>query len=119
MVIELRTYTSVAGRLDALHARFRDHTMRLFEKHGMTNILYMTPMTRGGDPIPDTLVYLLAHESIDAAKKSFDAFRKDAEWLRARDESEADGRIVMKLESQFFTPAEYSPSLTVGVVDVN
>jgi hypothetical protein len=104
MVYELRTYTTVPGRLPALHARFRDHTMRLFEKHGMKNVIYWTPTDK-----PDTLIYVLAHESEEAARNSFAAFREDPEWQRARDESEKDGRIVLRVESQFLAPTEYSP----------
>ena len=104
MVYELRTYTTVPGRLQALHARFKNHTMRLFEKHGMKNVIYWTPADK-----ENTLVYVLAHKSVEDAKKSFDAFRKDPEWIKARDESERDGKIVEKVESQFLTPTEYSP----------
>jgi hypothetical protein len=102
-VFELRTYTTVEGRLDALNARFRNHTVKLFEKHGMTNIGYFVPMDK-----PNTLVYLLAHSSRDAAKKSFDEFRKDPEWIKARDASEKDGKIVEKVESVFLEPTDYS-----------
>ncbi len=106
-VFELRTYTTVEGRLDALHARFRTHTVKLFEKHGITNVGYFKPMDQ---PLAgNTLVYLLAHPSRDAAKKSFDAFRVDPAWVKARDDSEKDGKIVQKVESVFLEPADYSP----------
>ena len=104
MVYELRTYHTVDGRLPALHARFKNHTMKLFEKHGMKNVIYTVPVDK-----PNTLVYLLAHKSQAAAKASFDAFRADPEWIAARTASEADGKIVEKLESVFLTPTEYSP----------
>lgn len=104
MVYELRTYTTVEGRLDALNARFRDHTMKLFEKHGMKNVIYLTP-----DDKPNTLVYLLGHKSKDAAKASFAAFRDDPAWKAAREASEKDGKIVEKVESVFLTPTDYSP----------
>lgn len=106
-VFELRTYTTHPGKLDDLHARFRDHTVKLFEKHGMTNIVYTTPMDA---PLSEnTLIYLLAHESRDAAKASFDAFRKDPDWVKARTESEAAGPIVIKVDSVFLRPTDYSP----------
>ncbi len=104
LTYELRTYTTVPGRLPALHARFRDHTMALFAKHGMKNVVYLTPQ---GDE--NKLVYLLAHESKAAAEKSFAAFRMDPDWTKARDASEKDGKIVEKVESVFLTPTDYSP----------
>ena len=105
-LFEIRTYTTEPGKLDALNARFREHTTKLFEKHGMTNIGYWTPVD---DPrATDTLIYVLAHESAEAAKKSWDGFRGDPQWQKARSESEADGPIVRKVESVFLTPTDYS-----------
>lgn len=103
-VYELRTYTTLPGRLPALNARFRDHTLALFARHGMENVIYTTPLDRD-----DQLVYLLAHESREAAKASFAAFGKDPDWVAARTASEADGKIVMKVESVFLQPTDYSP----------
>lgn len=106
-VFEIRTYTTLDGRLDALHARFRDHTTKLFKKHGMTNIGYWTPQDA---PLSqNTLIYVLAHASREAAKKSWDGFRNDPEWKKARDESEASGKIVSKVESVFMDATDYSP----------
>ena len=106
-VYELRTYTTHDGKLDALHARFRTHTMRLFEKHGMTNVAYWTPQ----DPElgSKTLVYLLAHRSRDAAARSWEAFRNDPEWVKVKTESEAQGPILIKVESVFGDPTDYCP----------
>jgi hypothetical protein len=103
-VFELRTYTAPEGKLDLLHARFRNHTVRLFNRHGMTNVWYGKPM----DPplSQDTLIYLLAHQSRDAAKKSWDAFRADPEWQQAAKES---GVGQVKVVSVFLEPADYSP----------
>jgi hypothetical protein len=106
-LFEIRTYTTEPGKLDALHARFRDHTTKLFEKHGMTNIGYWTP--REGPRAKDTLVYVLAHDSAEAARKSWDGFRNDPDWVKARSASEAAGPIVRKVESVFVTPTDYSP----------
>lgn len=106
-VFELRTYTTHEGKLDDLNARFRNHTVKLFEKHGMTNIVYLTPLD--GPQKDNTLVYLLAHESREAAKASFDAFRNDPDWQKARKASEAAGPIVVKVDSVFLTPTDYSP----------
>lgn len=109
MVYELRTYYTKEGRLPALNARFRDHTVKLFEKHGMKNVIYCTPVDGEGKPVDNKLVYLLAHKSQEAARASFAAFGKDPEWQAAREASEKDGKIVDKLESQFLVPTDYSP----------
>jgi hypothetical protein len=105
-VFELRTYTAPDGRLNDLQARFRNHTTRLFERHGITNIGYWTPQD---DPqSQNTLVYLLAYPSREAAKQSWAAFQKDPEWQKARAESEVNGRIVSRVESLFLQPTDFS-----------
>lgn len=109
LTYELRTYTTEEGRLPALHARFKNHTMTLFEKHGMKNVVYFTPLDKDGKPVDNKLVYLIAHKSREAARESFAAFGKDPEWIAARTESEKDGKIVAKVESQFLAPTDYSP----------
>jgi hypothetical protein len=107
-VYELRTYTTNDGKLDALDARFRDHTMKLFAKHGMTNVLYTHPID-ANKGAGKTLIYFLAHTSLDAAKKSFDAFRADPEWIKVRDASEAAGKILAQPPaSLFLTPVDFS-----------
>jgi len=106
-VFELRTYTTLPGRLDALHARFADHTMRIFEKHGMTNIGYYSPQDA---PLAEnTLVYLLAHDSREAANASWTAFGADPEWQRVAEASQVDGRIIEKLERIYLDPTRFSP----------
>jgi len=106
-VFELRTYTCYEGKLPDLLARFRNHTMRIFEKHGMTNIGYWVPQD---SPVSqNTLIYILAHPSREAAKKNWDAFRNDPEWQKVQKESEANGKIVSKVESVFMDPADFSP----------
>ena len=106
-VFEMRTYTAVEGKFDAVNARFRDHTLRLFEKHGMKNVGYWTPSE--GPLVGTTLVYILEHRSRDEARKSWAAFGADPEWQKAKAESEANGRIVAKAESVFLTATDYSP----------
>jgi hypothetical protein len=103
-VYELRTYTTHPGRLPALHKRFRDHTMGLFKKHGMTNVMYWTPVDT-----EDTLIYVVKHDSPEAAKKSWEGFRNDPAWKKAAQESEADGKIVMKVQSVYMKATDYSP----------
>jgi hypothetical protein len=112
-MFELRTYTSPdAAKREALLRRFEGHTMKLFAKHGMTNVIYWTP---DGGPDADTkLVYLLAHDSTDAAKESFAAFRQDPDWIAAKTASEtaAGGSLTTKdkgVVSEFLSPAAYSP----------
>jgi hypothetical protein len=102
-VFELRTYTTPEGKLDMLNARFRDHTRRIFDKHHMTSIGYWTPIDT-----PNTLVYILAHPSVDEAKKNWDAFRADPEWQKVRGETEAQGLTGIKVESRFLQPTDYS-----------
>jgi len=102
-VFELRTYTAIDGKLPNLIARFRDHTTKLFEKHGMENIGYWVPKDT-----PNTLIYIVAHKSQDAAKASWDAFRKDPVWMKARDASEAGGKIVDKITTVFLDPVDFS-----------
>ena len=103
-VYELRTYTTHEGRLPDLHKRFRDHTMKIFARVGMKNVIYWTPTDK-----ENTLVYVLAHKSQDAANESWAAFRKDPAWKKAFAESRKDGPIVMKVEKQFLTATDYSP----------
>ena len=105
-VFELRTYTTPPGKLPLLHRRFREHTMELFARHGMTNVAYWTPedsMLRD-----NTLVYLLAYPSRQAARDSWAAFSADTEWQRVRTESEANGKIVEKVASLFLDPTDFS-----------
>ena len=106
-VFELRTYTTPAGQLPALHRRFRDHTMELFARHGMTNVGYWTPQDSARHE--NTLVYMLAYPSRQAARDSWAAFSADPEWQRVRAESEANGKIVEKVESVFLDATEFSP----------
>jgi len=106
-VFELRTYTAPDGKLGELHARFRDHTMRIFKKHGMENIAYFAPQDA---PLSqNTLVYLIAHSSREAAKANWAAFGKDPEWQKVANDSQVNGKIVAKVESVFLDPTNYSP----------
>ena len=108
-VFEMRTYYANSGKLEALHARFRDHTTKLFEKHGMTNVGYWVPIDgTTGAATGNTLVYILSYPSLEARKKSWDAFQNDPVWKAARDESEKDGKLVEKVDSVFLAPTDYS-----------
>ena len=105
-LFEMRTYTTNEGKLDALHTRFRDHTRALFEKHGMQNVAYWTPTDK-----PNTLVYVLAHQSKEAAAASWKAFVEDPAWRSVYAASIADGRLVANIDSVFMTATDYSPAL--------
>jgi len=111
-IFEYRHYTASPGNLERIHKRFRDHTMKLFETHGMTNIAYF--VTDKGQKETDTVYfYLLAHKSTDAAKSSFDAFRKDPKWIEAKtaSEKEAGGSLTvdMGVKSIYMKATDYSP----------
>ncbi len=108
-IFELRVYHTVEGRLPALLARFRDHTVGLFAKHGMTSVAYWTPTD---DPVKGkTLIYILKHPSRDAATKNWKAFQEDGDWVKVKSESEAAGPIVEKVDSTFMELTDFSPKL--------
>lgn len=103
---EMRTYYANPGKMAALNARFKDHTTKMFEKHGMTNIGYWSPQT--GENAENTLVYILAYPSKEAREKSWKAFGEDPDWKKAKADSEKDGVLVSKVVSVFMTPTDYS-----------
>lgn len=106
-VYEMRTYIAPPGKLEELHARFRNHTLSLFEKHGMKNVVYLSPTDV--KQAENTLVYLISHASKEAADKSWAAFRADPEWQAAHKESEKNGKLVQNVKAEFFTTTDYSP----------
>ncbi len=107
-VFELRTYTAAEGKLGALDARFRDHTLAIFARHGITSLGYFHPTdaNKGAD---NTLVYFLAHASREAAAASWKSFRDDPAWTAARTASEKNGKLTTKVQSVFLTPTDFSP----------
>lgn len=109
---EMRTYYAPAGKLDDLHARFRDHTMALFKKHGMENIGYFVPI----DNTNNTLVYLLAYPNREARDASWKEFMADPDWKAAYKASEANGKLVSKVDQIFLQPTDFSPALKTGDV---
>ena len=106
-VFELRTYTCNAGKLETLKTRFRDHTIRIFKRHGMESIGYWVP--QDPEKSKTTLIYIIAHPSREAATKNWNEFRNDPEWKKARDASEQDGKIVAGVERHYMTLTDYSP----------
>jgi len=105
-VFEMRKYYALPGRLDALNARFRNHTTKLFEKHGMENVGYWVPTE--GPEAGKVLVYLLAYPSKEAKDTAWKGFGNDPDWKKARAESEKDGKIVEKIESTILSGTDYS-----------
>ena len=101
---EMRTYYAAEGKAEALDARFRDHTNKLFQKHGMDLVGYWHPVDK-----PNVLVYILAYPSKDAREKSWKDFFADPAWQAAARKSEENGKLVAKVESVFMTPTDYSP----------
>jgi hypothetical protein len=106
-VYEMRIYYAAEGKLDALHSRFRDHTVKLFEKHGIQNIGYWVPIEN-----PESqLIYFLAYPSREARETSWKAFMADPDWQKAYKASEVDGKLVSKVDQKFFKATDYSPAI--------
>lgn len=101
---EMRTYYAAEGKIDALNSRFRDHTNKLFQKHGMELVGYWQPVDK-----KDVLVYILAYPSREAREKSWKDFMADPDWQAAHKASETKGKLVAKIESVYMTPTDYSP----------
>ena len=106
-VFELRTYTAPEGKLPNLQARFRDHTRRIFEKHGMKSVGYWVPQDAPNKD--NTLIYIISHDSREQAKKNWADFQADPEWKKVSAESQVDGPIVSKVVSVFMDATDYSP----------
>ena len=106
-VFELRTYQATPGNLDNLHARFRDHTIKIFRKHGMEIVGFWSPTSE--EERDDILVYLLAHDSQEAADASWQAFGSDPEWQKVAEESNRNGQILGGVERKYMVSTDYSP----------
>jgi hypothetical protein len=106
---ELRVYHPAEGKLPELLRRFRDHTMALFEKHGMRNVAYWTPTD--APQKGNQLVYMLEHPSREAADANWSAFRADPEWVAVKSQSEANGKLVEKIDSTYLSLTDFSPQL--------
>ena len=104
-VYEMRTYTCFPGKLEALKTRFRDHTIRIFKKHGMESVGYWVPQD---DRKETTLIYIIAHKSRAQADINWREFAADPEWKKVAADSEANGKIVQKVDRVFMDPADFS-----------
>ena len=105
-VYELRTYTCFEGKLEDLKKRFRDHTIRIFKRHGMESVGYWVP--EDPEKSKTTLIYIISHASREQATKNWQEFRNDPEWKKVSAESEANGKIVQKVDSVFMDPTDFS-----------
>jgi hypothetical protein len=109
VVYELRVYHANEGKLDALLARFRDHTMTIFNRHGMKSIAYWTPTD---EPLKGrTLIYILEHPSREAATANWKSFHDDPEWVKVSTASEVNGKLVEKVDSTYMTRTDFSPAI--------
>ena len=108
-VYELRVYQAAPGKLAQLLARFREHTTKLFDRHGMKNVAYWTPVDEPQKS--NTLIYILQHPSREAAVANWKSFQDDPEWKSVRDKSEANGKLVEKVDSTFLVLTDFSPPL--------
>jgi hypothetical protein len=106
-IYELRVYYANPGKLEALHARFRDHTCKLFKKHGIEVIAFWTPVQ--GEEAKNRLYYIVAFPSLEAQKKAWEEFRSDPEWIKVKAESEKEGSLVKKVDSTNLKATDYSP----------
>jgi hypothetical protein len=108
-VYELRVYTTYEGKLEGLLKRFREHTMTIFERHGMKNVAYWTPTDETGTyPKGKTLIYVLKHPSREAAAANWKAFGEDPEWKKVAAKSEENGKLVEKVDSTFMVLTDFS-----------
>jgi len=109
VVYELRVYHANEGKLDALLARFRDHTVEIFKRHGMKSVAYWTPTD---EPLKGrTLIYILEHPSRAAATANWKAFHDDSEWVKVSTASEVNGKLVEKVDSTYMTLTDFSPAI--------
>ena len=105
-VYELRTYTAAEGKFSNVQARFRDHTIGIFNKHNLKSIGYWTPLE--GPNAQTTLIYILEHPSREEARKNWAAFQADPEWVKVKAASEANGPLTTKVDRVWLTPTDYS-----------
>jgi len=108
-VYELRVYHAAQGKLPELLARFRDHTVKLFDRHGMKSVAYWTPVDEPGKS--NTLIYILYHPSRETAAANWKSFQDDPEWKSVKEKSEANGTLVDKVDSTYMSLTDFSPPL--------
>jgi hypothetical protein len=109
VVYELRVYHAAPGKLADLLARFRDHTVKIFDRHGLKSVAYWTPADEPEKS--NTLIYILRHPSREAAAANWKAFGDDPEWKSVRDKSEENGKLTTSIDSTYMTMTDFSPAL--------
>ena len=108
-VYELRVYQAAPGKLGELLTRFREHTIKLFEQHGIKSVAYWTPVEEPQKS--NTLIYILQHPSREAAAANWKSFQDDPEWKSVHEKSEVNGKLVEKVDSTFLVLTDFSPPL--------
>ncbi len=108
-VYELRIYHAAPGKLGELLARFRDHTIKLFDQHGIKSVAYWTPVDEPEKS--NTLIYILRHPSREGAAANWKSFQDDPAWKSVKDKSEANGKLVEKIDSTYMALTDFSPPL--------
>ena len=106
-IYDMRIYKANPGKLEALHARFRDYTCKIFQRLGMELVGFWTPTE--GDEAKDTLIYIVAFPSVEAQKKAWKAFWDDPEWKKVKADSEKDGVLVKEIKAKTLRATDYSP----------
>ena len=109
VVYELRIYHAAPGKLTELESRFRDHTIKIFNRHGMKSVVYWTPLDEPEKS--NTLIYILQHPSREAAAANWKSFQDDPEWKAVKEKSEANGKLVEKVDSTYLSLTDFSPRL--------
>jgi hypothetical protein len=110
---ELRVYTATDGKMDLLDARFREHTIPLFKRHGMTPVAFFHAVSPAGGPVDNRLFYIMGYKDRAARDASWAAFASDPDWKAAYAASQADGSLTTKIENTFMTATDYSPPLSI------
>ncbi len=105
MIYELRIYRTLPGRMPALLARFQNHTLRIWAKHGIQQAGFWTTLVGESN---HQLTYMVAWASLAERETKWGAFMADPEWIAARADSEKDGQILENVSSQFLAPTAFS-----------
>ena len=109
MVYELRIYHATPGKLEELLTRFREHTIKLFDRHGMKSVAYWTPVEEPQKS--NTLFYILQHPSREEAAANWRSFEDDPEWKSVKEKSELNGKLTEQIDSTFLVLTDFSPPL--------
>lgn len=109
VVYELRIYHAAPGKLSDLLSRFREHTVKIFDRHGMKSVAYWIPLDE--PERSNILIYILQHPSREAAASNWKSFQDDPDWKVVKEKSEANGKLVEKVDSTYLARTDFSPRL--------